>query len=1269
EPIQLVHDHVPVLVEEIDASAWSEAELKERLVQRAHRPFDLERGPILGVTLFRRSAEHHVLLVAVHHIAIDFWSFVVLMQDLNLLYPAEVTGAPAILPPVPMDYTDYVAWQAEMMAGPEGERHWAYWRQQLAGELPVLDLPTDRPRPAAQTYAGASYAFRLDTALTGRLKALAKAEGVTVYMTVLAAFLILLHRYTEQDDILIGAPLAARTRAEFEPIVGCVTNPVVLRADLSGNPTFKAFLGQVRRTVLEALEHQDFPALPLVERLRPPRDPSRPRLYQIMFNMVRTHQFETDVLAQFALGDTGFRTNLGGLDLESFHLEYRVAVLDLEMTIGEVSGSISAHMVYNTDLFDAARIARLEGHFRALVEGIVADPEQRIGELPLLTETERRQALVDWNATALDVPDAATVHALFEAQAERTPDAVAVVDGDASLTYRELNRRANQLAHRLRALGVAPEVPVGLCLERSPEMAVALLGILKAGGAYVPLDPEYPKERLEFMVEDARPRVLVTQTRLLERLPGTPATALCLDTESARISEESGDNPSSGAGGPSLAYVIYTSGSTGRPKGVLVTHRSVVNHALAMAKRFDLRPSDRVLQFSTLSFDAAVEEIVPTWLTGAALILRPAGVTAGADFIQFIERGRVSVLDLPTAFWHAWVTELAVSGASLPASLRLVVVGGEKASAERLATWRRLKGNRIRWINTYGPTETTVTATLYEPPMDALSGATMAGIPIGRPIANTRVYLLDRHRRPVPVGVTGEIYIGGAGVARGYLNQPALTAERFVPDPFTKNPEARLFRTGDLARHRPDGEIEFIGRNDRQAKIRGFRVEPGEIEAALAEHPGVEQVVVVARMGPEADTRLVAYVVTAPEASPSARELRGFLGRKLPEYMVPSVFAFVATLPLTPSGKIDLAALPEPGRPDREDTYVAPRNAAEETLAGIFAQLLGVERVGVHDDYFDLGGHSLLAIQLMARVKAAFDVELPLRALFETPTVAGLASRVEAARRSAPSPAATPLVAIQPKGARPPLFCVHPLGGSVLCYVGLARQLGADQPVYGLEAPNLEGDQEPPANITDMAARYVDAIRARQPHGPYHLAGWSFGGLVAFEMARQLVAEGDEVALLALLDTSAPTAVARAAHGDERNLPAFREGLDRLDSEEQLGRFMTTVMGLDAVPEDLGLPEIGRARRLWSANLRATLSYEPEVFPHRITLFRAAHGRPKDPTLGWADFMSAPVEVHEVPGDHYTMLAQPHVGVLAARLRDGLRRAQGTGDSSRREET
>jgi len=1035
KPVQQVHAHLEVHFEETDASTWCGDELKTRLIEESQRLFDLERGPLLRVSLFTRSAQEHILLLVVHHIVIDFWSLAVILNELGVLYPAAKAGLRAALPPLALQYTDYVRWQTEMLASPEGERLWAYWKKQLAGRLPVLDLPTDRPRPPIQTYRGASHAFNLSDELAGGLKALAKAEGTTLYMLLLAAFGVMLHCHSEQEDILVASPVVGRSRAEFEGIVGFFANPVVLRANLSGDPTLRAFLAQVRQTVLAALEHQDYPTLLLVKQLRPARDLSRAPLCQVMFVLDKPHRLAEQAVSTFVLGETGLRMNPGGLVLESFPLENRSATLDLAMLIMETAASLSVSIRYNTDLFDPATIARMAGHFETILSRFVTQPDAKLSALKeqlaeaderqatMLSDAERRQLLVEFNDTQIDYPREKCIHQMFEEQVERTPDNIAVVFGERQLTYAQLNARANQLAHHLQALGVGPEAPVTIYMERSLEMVVVLLGVLKAGGAYVPLDPAYPKERLAFMLEDTQARVLLTQQRLVAELVedrgskpvlsdaegiedgdsrssilSSRIQVVCLDADWEIIARESEKNPLSAVTADNLAYIIYTSGSTGKPKGVMTQHRSLVNHTEAAGIAYDLQQTDHVLQFASISFDASAEEIYPCLMRGATLVLRSEEMADSLSlFTRTSQDWPLTVLNFPTAYWHQIAPRLSTEVLTLLPSLRLVILGGERALPDRITAWQQQVGQRVRLFNTYGPTEATIVATRWELSESAEGCTALSDVPIGRPIANVQAYVLDRHLRPVVIGVAGELHIGGVGVARGYLNSPELTAERFIPDPFSSEPGARLYKTGDLVRYRPDGNLKFLGRLDDQTKVRGFRVEPGEIEAALRQHAAVRENVVVARDNGQGSHHLVAYVVAAHEPAPTVSELRGFLEEKLPEYMVPSAFVLLDALPLTPHGKVDRRALPAPDgtRPELNKPFVAPRTPTEKLLAEIWSQVLGVEPIGVQDNFFDLGGHSLLATQIMFRLRDTFQAEISLRILFEKPTIEELALAVE----------------------------------------------------------------------------------------------------------------------------------------------------------------------------------------------------------------------------------------------------------------------------------
>ncbi len=984
--VQVIAPETTLALPVSDLSDLSETErqaaARRLATEEALRPFDLARGPLLRAHLLRLGEQDHVVLWTMHHIVSDGWSMGVLIREAAELYATFAAGKTPSLPELPIQYADFAAWQREWLRGDALEQQLAYWKQQLSGSPPLLELPTDRPRPAVQTSAGAHQSFTLPKDWSQTFKMLCQREGVTLFMALLAAFQTWLSRYARQKDICVGTPIANRQRAEVENLIGFFVNTLVVRADLSGDPSFRELLQRVRETTLDAYAHQDVPFEMLVDALQPKRDMSHTPLFQVMF------------VLQNAQGDL---PQMPDLTMSPLEIESGLSMFDLTLTMTDSADGLSGAFEYNTDLFDAATITRMIEHFRTLLQGIAADPDQRVSTLPLLTETEQRQLLVEWNDTKADYPRASCVHQLFETQAARTPNAVAVVlpatdaRGAERQTYRELNGRANQLAHYLQKLGVQPETRVGICVERSIDMVVGLLGILKSGGAYVPLDPAYPRERLAFILDDSQASVLVTQSHLIGSLRFSALQKVCLDTDGEMISRENDANPTSEATSENLAYVIYTSGSTGQPKGVMVQHRSVVNHNVAAASAFHLQPSDRVLQFATINFDAAVEEMFPAWMTGATVVLRPAGtIPSGSELMRLVEAEQITVLDLPTAYWHACVYGLSLSQTQIPPCLRLLVLGGEKALAERMELWQKLSGEKIAWLNTYGPTEGTIIATLYDPTRDArpLDGHEL---PIGRPIANTQIYLLDELLHPVPIGVPGELYIGGAGVARGYLNRPDLTAERFVRNPFSGDADARLYKTGDLARYLPDGNIEFIGRTDDQVKIRGFRVETGEIEAALAQHPQVQQAVVVAR-DEAAVKRLVAYVLPNADGRPQVADLRAFLQAKLPDYMLPSTLVVVDALPLLPNGKIDRRALPAPDaeRLESNAEYAAPRTPQEKTLAELWAQVLGVKHVGIHDNFFELGGDSILSIQVIARANQA-GLRLTPKQLFQSPTIAGLA--------------------------------------------------------------------------------------------------------------------------------------------------------------------------------------------------------------------------------------------------------------------------------------
>lgn len=998
QPFQIISPILTLALPIVDLQLLSKDKLKaevQRLVtEEQARPFDLANDPLVRVTLLQLDEAQYVLLFTMHHIVCDQWSFGVIIREIVALYKAFFRDKPSSLPKLPIQYIDFAIWQRQWLQGEVLEAQVSYWKQQLSGAPALLELPTDHPRPPIQTNRGAKQSLVLSKSLAEALRVLSQQEKATLFMTLLAAFQTLLYRYTSQDDIVVGTTISGRNRAEIEGLIGFFVNTLVIRTDLSGTPSFREILNRIREVALGAYTNQDLPFEQLVEKLQPKRNLSHTPLFQVMFQL---HNTPTTTL------------ELPGLTLSPLEFDKETAKFDLTLSMVEIKQGLIGTLEYNTDLFNAATITQMLGHFQSLLEGIIVNPDQQISKLPILSEAERQQLLVEWNNTQADYPIKQCIHNLFEAQVERaslTPDAIAVVFEDQQLTYRELNQRANQLAHHLRSLGVGPEVLVGICMERSLEMMVGLLGILKAGGAYVPLDSAYPQERLALILEDAKPLVLLTQKHLVAELPKHRAKVVCIDADwEIHTFSSAQENPISSVTTENLAYVIYTSGSTGTPKGVLITHQALVNHTIAAAKAYQLQPEDRILQFASISFDVAAEELFPSWLSGSTVVIRPNRILAFANFLQFLEQEKLTVLNLPTAYWHDWVSDLAQTEAPLPSTLRLVIVGTEQTLPEKLALWEKLVGDlyhklpgghlRIRWLNAYGPTEATIGATIYEPlePTTCQENQSIYRVPVGRPIANIQIYLLDKHLNPTPSGVPGELYISGVGIARGYLNRPELTAEKFIPNPFNDKSGTHLYKTGDLARYLPNGDIELLGRIDYQVKIRGFRIELGEIESKLKQHAKVREAVVVDREDEEGDKRLVAYVSPHFEQTLTVTELRSFLQEKLPQYMVPSAFIVLPALPLLSNGKLDRHSLPAPEtlRPEIEVAYVMPQTEVEQKIATVWQNALNIENIGIHDNFFELGGHSLLMVKVHTQLREISKTDLLLLDLFRYPTISSLA--------------------------------------------------------------------------------------------------------------------------------------------------------------------------------------------------------------------------------------------------------------------------------------
>jgi len=975
QPVQIISPRADVPLPLIDLSGLSagarEAEASRLSGAEALRAFDLTSGPALRATLLRLGAQEHAALLTMHHIVSDAWSKDILVRELSSLYAAYAEGRESPLEELPIQYADYAAWQRGWLRGEALDRQLSYWKAQLAGAPPVLELPTGRPRPHAPSHRGARHSFALSPELSRAVKELSRREGATTFMTLLAAFQLLLARYTGQTDIVVGSPIAERGRLETEGLIGFFVNTLALRTDLSADPSFVELLGRARETCLGAYAHQDVPFEKLVEELQPERSLSHTPLFQVAFVL-----------------QTAPRKAADASGLRFISVERRVVQFDLTLSMEERGGRFCGSFEYKTDLFDAATVGRMAEHFLVLLAGAVEDPGRRVSRLTLLAAEERRRLLVEFNDTAREYPRDLCLHELFEEQARRAPDSVALASDEARLTYAELDARANRLARHLRGLGVGPDVRVAVMLERSFELVVSLLAVLKAGGAYVPLDPQYPLQRLAYMLEDSGAAVVLTRSALRDALPVYPAREVCLDLEGEAIANESAETLEAGASAENLAYVMYTSGSTGAPKGVAVTHRNVARLVLSQSYAA-FGPLEVFLLLAPACFDASTFELWGALLHGARLAVMPPGAHSLQELGRALARHRVTTLWLTAGLFQQAVE----AGVEQLAGVRQLLTGGDVVSPAAAARYLSNCGGRL--VNAYGPTETTTFACCQRVERREASAGP---VPIGRPISNTRVYVLDANLEPAPVGVPGELYVGGDGLARGYLNRPALTAERFVPDTFSGEAGGRLYRTGDVVKYLADGRVEFIGRRDGQVKVRGFRVEVGEVEAALSAHPRVRECAVAVREGVAGDKRLVAYVVARGELG--GGELRRYSAGRMPEHMAPSAYVFLDELPLTENGKVDRKALPEPdaSRESAGGEYVAPRTPAEEALCEIWAEVLGLERVGAEDNFFDLGGHSLLATQVVSRIRQECGVEVPLVSIFEMPTVGQLARAVGEAR-------------------------------------------------------------------------------------------------------------------------------------------------------------------------------------------------------------------------------------------------------------------------------
>ena len=1251
-PVREILPSLELLIPRIDLQGVSAddrpAKIEQLYQQEISQSFDLANGPLVRFNVVQLAPQDYVLLFTMHHIITDGWSTSVFCNELEILYRAFSIGSASPLPPLSIQYVDFACWQRQLEDDRELVHQIDYWQQQLAGTPPLLELPTDYPRPTVQTFEGKKVFFEIEPDLTQQLKRLSQASGTTLFMTLFSTFSTLLYRYSGQRDIVVGTPVANRNRSELEGLIGCFVNTLALRSRLDDNPTFSDLLNQVRETALDAYAHQAVPFEQVVDALQPERSLSYPPLFQVMFALLNAPMQPLD---------------LPGIQFSWLQMEQAKAKVDLFLSMEEIDAGLRGYWEYNCALFDTETIERAVEQFKTLLKSIVTHPQARVDDLQLLPDGERHQVLAEWNNTQAEFPQDRCIHQLFEAQVARTPDAVAIVFETEQLTYRELNEKANQLAHDLQQMGVGPEVLVGICVDRSIEMIVGLLGILKAGGAYVPLDPNYPSERLAYMLKDSQASVLLTQPQHIDTLPPHNAQVVCLPIASEIDTVNALSLNQTQHKSRNLAYVLYTSGSTGKPKGVAIEHRSVMALIAWAHQTFSPEQLAGVLASTSICFDLSVFEIFVTLSGGGKVIL-------AQNALQLPNLAAAYEVTLINTVPSAMAT--LVRDQTIPANVHTVNLAGEPLKRELVQNIYAL--NTVKQVfNLYGPSEDTTYSTwsLIDQRLDT-------PISIGRPLTNTQAYILDTQGQPVPIGVSGELHLGGAGLARGYQNRPELTEQKFVPNPFSNEPDARLYKTGDLTRYRPDGSIEYIGRIDNQVKLRGFRIELGEIEAMLAQHPNVSESVVIVREDSPGEQRLVAYVV-ANEAVVTKASLRSLLKSKLPSYMVPNVFVFLEAIPLTPNGKTDRRALPAPEVLDLtiQSDSIHARTLLELELEKIWSDVLDVPHIGMKDNFFDLGGHSLLAVRLMARIQQQFGQALPLATLFTHSTIEEQAQLLHSDHALS---SLSPVVEMKSGSDQHPLFLVPPSSGQILFYADLIRNLETTQPIYGLQPLGLYGEDDPLTTTEDIAAYFIQSIKTISPTGPYYLIGFCVGGMLAYEVARQLQEQGDTVAFLGMIEAYHPQynkpmndqlaketcghEVSYAVHfAEELGVMAGKpfmvsvEQLQAMNLDEQLSYILEQAKRQTILPEEIRIQEMRDIYRVYQATGWAAYDYQAQPYNGAITLFNASTPLiDTEETKGWQNATDKPIEICQIPGDHYSIIRKPAVDSLTQALSTCLKR-------------
>jgi amino acid adenylation domain-containing protein len=1259
-PMQVIGATAPVQVNVVDLRHRDPDEQQreaQRILKNESRfAFDLVHGPVMRPTVIRLSDTEHILMLNMHHIATDGYSRAALYRDLTVLYDALANETAPELRELTIQYADYAVWQRAWLDGGVADAQLEYWKRKLAGAPSSLELPADFPRPPVRSWVGANTRMMLDLPTREGLRGVARTHDATLFVGLLSVFATLLSRYSSQQEIVIGTPFAGRNRSELDMMVGYFINPLALRIDLSGDPTFGELVERAREATLEAFANADLPYETVVRAINPERDLSQTPVFQAMV-VFHNPAWQTQ---RPKFEPRGIRC------VEISH-EKGWSKFDLLLGMSERTTGINTTWEYSTELFTPATLGRMTEHFRTLADSAANNPQRRLSRLSMLSEQERSKVLFAWNAHRNPLPQRDSIKELFEDQVKRTAQAPAVVFGEERLSYDQCNRRANRIAWRLREHGVGPGTLVAIMMDKSLDLVPAVLGVVKAGAAYIPVDPNYPADRMQFMLADANPKVLLTHAVHLTGLPPSTTEVLAIDAP-GMLDAMGEENPPSCARGEDLAYIIYTSGSTGQPKGAMIANRSLVSAFYAYERAYRLPELHAHLQMASFSFDVFTGDLIRSLLAGAKLVLCPIEVVVDPPALyDLMVRERIDMAEFVPATASLLFEHAEREGQRLD-FMRLVVVSSEAWRNEKYAFFKRLCGADTRLVNSYGLTEATIDSTWFEPAPDA---ELVPGrfVPIGRALENTTVYVLDENLEPQPIGVAGELCVGGVAVAQGYLNRPELTAERFVPDPFSAQPGARLYRTGDLARWLPDGTVDFLGRTDRQIKIRGFRIEPGEIESVLERDPGVRGAAVTDRTDAGGHARIVAYLVPAdPDRPPAADALRTRVAEHLPAYMIPAAWVVLDALPVTPNGKVDLDALPEPefDRSAAADAFVAPRTDAERRLAEIWGELLDVQEIGVNDNFFALGGHSLLAVRLFAEIERRLGVRIPLAALFQTATIAGLAELVDAERNGGLDDQFSSIVPMAAGDSdRPPLFIISWVDGELLGYHGLAVHWKGT-PLYGLVARGVDGTSLPISTIEEIAAYYLEQMRRVQPHGPYYFGGFCFAGIVAYEMAGQLQAQGEEVGMVALLDSywhgsRRPTRLqmerekwAAFWDADLRGKAQWvRHRLMRLRN-----RIRTEIYFRSGSMAIRTMAMTGRVRRREGWNLvtvagaKAARNYVPRPSEVRLDFFRAQTGPSSEPTP-WEGLARGGVTLRQVIGpemSHITMLKEPGVRTLAREM-------------------